>query len=55
MAPVRGKHPYTKDQYTGMSWLSAKQTTQVVSASFGPVPDVANRIAALDGEDPVVY
>ena len=50
--PINGKHPYTRDQWTGKSWLSVD-----ILAYKNPiklVPDTASRIAALDAMPPVL-
>jgi hypothetical protein len=49
--PVNGKHPYTRDRYTGLSWIADdKHPTE----DGVLVADTANRIAALDSQPPVL-
>jgi len=49
--PVNGKHPYTRDRWTGQSWIADdKHPTE----DGVLVADTANRIAALDSLPPVL-
>jgi len=49
--PINGRHPYTKDRWTGRSWISRDVAPYVDGL---PVPDTASRMAALDADPPVL-
>lgn len=44
--PENGVHPYTKDQYTGISWFANPVDPNVAGAL---VPDLATRVRLLEG------
>jgi hypothetical protein len=49
--PVNGRHPYTRDRWSGLSWIADdKHPTE----DGVLVADTANRIAALDAQPPVL-
>ena len=50
--PIRGRHPYTKDRWTGQSWLG--DDVPVNTDPIKLIPDVGKRLEALDGLLPVV-
>jgi hypothetical protein len=51
--PENGVNPWTKDQWTGKSWAtSPQQTTSQVGVL---VPNLGERVAALDNEPAVIY
>lgn len=51
--PLNGCHPFTKDQWTGKSW--ATSPTQAQTQTGVLIPNLGERVAALDAEPPVIY
>jgi hypothetical protein len=51
VCPFRGRHPYTRDLWTGRSWLARDDAANQTGI---PTPDLGNRLAALDTFPPVV-
>ena len=49
--PKRRRHPYTGDEWTGQAWLG---DDAAISGPGHPVPDLGNRVAALDSLPPVL-
>jgi len=52
IVPINGKHPYTKDRWSGQAWLGENLVPYKNPIKF--VPDLANRVAALDLQPPVL-
>lgn len=51
LVPENGRHPYTRDRWTGMSWITKDLNPNQMGIM---VPDVGNRVAALDALPPVL-
>jgi hypothetical protein len=49
--PVNGRHPYTRDLWTGQAWIA---NDVGANAQGTPVSDPANRLSALDTLPPVL-
>jgi hypothetical protein len=49
--PQNGKHPYTKDPYSGRCWLADEVNVYADPAKL--TPDIGNRLADLDALPPV--